>query len=440
MLDFTKLGFKPLIILSDGHGMDTPGKRTPQYEDGTYINENIFNSAVISIMETDLQRLGFHTYNVAPEVEDVPLRIRTDRANLQFKQYRTDLLTKGIDLSNKPPVAIFYSQHFNAMLSNWDGSDASGVETYHYPGTVEGKRLAELVHNEVIQGTQQKNRGVKSANFFVLRETIMPAVLQEAGFMDDETEAALMVQADFQAETAREAVIAICKYYGLAYEPAVPMAGGTPVFAFPSANIYTAINWSAKKQASKLFQDIAHLYWDIWTKVGLNPVLGYVQFAHETGFLYKIPSAAGIDESYHNPCGLKTTVGGGDYTASAHKKFESWEEGIQAHADHMALYAGVKGYPKEKTPDPRHFPYLFGTAKTVEQLGGKWAPSTTYGNRLVDMMKELEGFAVEQTDIREEYVETINKLRQRISEYEDILDNISGKADEYKKLGTYKGV
>ncbi|SJU02468.1 Uncharacterised protein [Clostridioides difficile] len=62
-----------------------------------------------------------------------------------------------------------------------------------------------------------------------------------------------------------------------------------------------------------------------------------------------------MDESYNNPCGMKTSQGGSDTDPNAHQRFNSWDEGVQAHLDHLALYAGAKGYPKEGTYDPRHF-------------------------------------------------------------------------------------
>lgn len=59
----------------------------------------------------------------------------------------------------------------------------------------------------------------------------------------------------------------------------------------------------------------------------------------------------------------------------------------------MALYAGASGYPKKDTPDPRHFAYLHGTAKTLEELGAKWAPSSSYGTNLVNKLAQLRGVA-----------------------------------------------
>lgn len=104
----------------------------------------------------------------------------------------------------------------------------------------------------------------------------------------------------------------------------------------------------------------------------------------------KLILASLLDESFHNPCGLKNNSGGGDYDKNAHKVFSSWDEGIQAHVDHLALYAGAPGYPKSSTPDPRHFASLKGIASTVETLGGKWTGSATYGTDIVKMMNELK--------------------------------------------------
>ncbi|WP_259392262.1 S-layer homology domain-containing protein [Paenibacillus thiaminolyticus] len=54
------------------------------------------------------------------------------------------------------------------------------------------------------------------------------------------------------------------------------------------------------------------------------------------------------------------------------------------------MYGGVSGYPPDDTPDPRHLPYLFGTAKTVEALGGTWVPSVLYGHKLLQYLKNVQ--------------------------------------------------
>lgn len=185
-----------LIALDDGHGAQTPGKRTPHISGIGIIRENQFNKAVVYYLDQELKRCGFHTLLVAPTDVDVPLSTRTRLAN-----------QKGADL--------YVSVHYNA-------GGGSGVETYHFPRSSKGEKAAKTIHKYVIQGTKQKDRGVKIANFHVLRETKMPSVLIEYGFMDDPglREARLMVNTDFQRECARETAQGICEYFGVTYRPA----------------------------------------------------------------------------------------------------------------------------------------------------------------------------------------------------------------------------
>lgn len=396
MIDFKqKIGFIPLLILDDGHGMETAGKRTPAFPDGTVIHENQFNRAVIALIEKDAKRLGFKTLLTALEDTDTPLQTRTDRANAAWADYVKQLESQGIKLSDPKKAAIFYSQHFNAMADTWDGSTAQGTSVHYYPGSTEGKKLASCILKYVIQGTQQQNRGIVENNFHVLRETKMYAALGEAGFMDDPREAALMTNPDFQKETATQVLMGICEYYGLVYESEQEKSAGTLILASPRATVEQARAWAKQKGATDLFISLADIFWRLAPPVGVDPVVAYTQSAKETGF----GKFGGVlDESYMNPCGIKKKEGGGDYDKDAHQRFSSWDQGIQAQLDHLALYAGATGYPKTSTPDPRHFDFIKGTAQTVEQFGGKWAPSASYGTDIVKMMNELQAVKESQAE------------------------------------------
>lgn len=70
-----------LIALDDGHGQETAGKRTPLFPDGSYMKENDFNREAVANLEGTLRRCGFRVLLTAPEDTDVPLKLRTDRAN-----------------------------------------------------------------------------------------------------------------------------------------------------------------------------------------------------------------------------------------------------------------------------------------------------------------------------------------------------------------------
>ena len=148
--------------------------------------------------------------------------------------------------------------------------------------------------------------------------------------------------------------------------------------------------WAQRKGMSEEGLGLIDIYFEICQKKGLNPVIQYAQMCHETGFLYKVSSMAGLDASFHNPCGLKVTEGGDGFVAGSHKRFADWREGIEAHTDHTALYAGLAGYPKADTPDPRHFPFLRGTAVMLSDLSGKWAPSWYYHRKIYQMLQEIE--------------------------------------------------
>lgn len=190
-----------LIAIDDGHGMETAGKRSP---DGL-LRENMFNRAVAALLDGHLRRCGFKALLVAPGDNDVPLSTRTAAAN-------------------KAKADLYVSIHANAFRAVWNG--ARGIETFHFPGSTAGKKAAEILHRHLLTGTKLPNRGVKSANFHVLRETDMPAVLVECGFMTNPEEAALLMSGAYQAECAEELARGICELYGVAYvrESLTPLA------------------------------------------------------------------------------------------------------------------------------------------------------------------------------------------------------------------------
>lgn len=187
-----------LIALDDGHGMETAGKRTPLVTElGRAIKENEFNRAVVKYMDEHLKHIGFKTLLVAPTDADTSLLARTNLAN-----------SKAAD--------AYVSIHFDAMGNVWGSVEGHSIFVYH--GSTKSKKLAECVAEFLKQGTTQKWRGIKEQNLHVLRETKMPAILSENGFMDNPREARLMLDTDFQKEVAREHVQGICEYFGVSFK------------------------------------------------------------------------------------------------------------------------------------------------------------------------------------------------------------------------------
>jgi len=185
------------VAIDDGHGMNTAGKRTPTFPDGSIMKENEFNRRVAHLLAVHLVRCGIDVLMVAPGDVDTPLSKRTEAAN-------------------KAKVDLYISIHANAMTGSWGA--ARGIETYHYTqASPDSKRAARIIHKHLIAGTRLSDRGVKSADFYVLRETAMPAVLVECGFMDNLKEAKLLLTEAYRAECAEELARGVCEYLGVTF-------------------------------------------------------------------------------------------------------------------------------------------------------------------------------------------------------------------------------
>ena len=162
----------------------------------------------------------------------------------------------------------------------------------------------------------------------------------------------------------------------------------TPILGVPDVPPEQAAVWARTHGATPLFVSLARLYWEVGEELDVRPEVAYAQAAKETNF----GRFTGVlDVALHNPCGLKRTGGGPNASVGAHMRFSSWRQGITAQLEHLALYAGADGYPRATSPDPRAFRKLAGTARSVEALGGRWAPSPTYGRSVARLVSSLLG-------------------------------------------------
>lgn len=199
-----------VAYLDDGHGMETAGKRTPKFSDGTIMHENEFNDSVRRKLDTRFKKQGFIVVEVAPGNTDIPLSTRTNTANKHY----SDLCNK---YGKANVVAVFISIHANAYKSEW--GNWGGIETFYYKnGNTEssnGKKFASCVQKRLVQGTPLTDRGAKGENFHVLRETAMPSVLCECAFMDNLKEARLLQSDAYRVECADEIFLGTLDYLGL---------------------------------------------------------------------------------------------------------------------------------------------------------------------------------------------------------------------------------
>lgn len=160
------------IAICAGHGgsNSTPGKRTPA---GEY--EWDFNNKVVLAAIAVFRASGHEVLRVddSSGKTDVPLRTRTNSANA----WKAD---------------IYISIHHNAMGFTWRNAE-TGIETFTQNGShPESERLAAAVHPLYVKAMGLRDRGVKKMNLHVTRETNMPAILTEGGFMDSRHDVAVM--------------------------------------------------------------------------------------------------------------------------------------------------------------------------------------------------------------------------------------------------------
>ncbi|SFM00995.1 MULTISPECIES: N-acetylmuramoyl-L-alanine amidase [Sporomusaceae] len=100
----------------------------------------------------------------------------------------TDDLGFRAELANVNGADVFISIHANSAAS----PAAHGTEVYHYPGSEWGRRLAVCLQARLVAELNTADRGVKEANFQVLRETDCPAVLAEVAFISNEADRSLL--------------------------------------------------------------------------------------------------------------------------------------------------------------------------------------------------------------------------------------------------------
>ena len=131
---------------------------------------------------------------------------------VQVKMSRYDdtylSLTDRTIMSNNWGSDIFVSIHQNSATS----SSANGIETYYYSTRQDSKELASEIQEDLIQSTNAVNRGVKTANYAVIRTSSMSSSLVECGFISNPTEAKNLSSSSYQDKVAEGIVNGIMEY------------------------------------------------------------------------------------------------------------------------------------------------------------------------------------------------------------------------------------
>lgn len=173
-----KSGSRGKIVIDPGHGGDDPGAVGP-----TGLQEKDIVLKVSLKVRDLLESYGYTV--VMTRTTDVYLSLQ-----------------ERCDIANNSQADLFISIHNNSFSD----PSANGTETFSYFPNDTGGQVAKSIQSKLIDALGLRNRGHKTSDFYVLRNTNMPAALTELAFISNPREEALLNTDEFQTKAARAIV------------------------------------------------------------------------------------------------------------------------------------------------------------------------------------------------------------------------------------------
>lgn len=169
------------VVIDPGHGgHDYGGQWGRVYEKHLALD-------TATRLESQLKRMGYQT-------------VMTRRSDYFIT------LPQRVAIGNSCRNAIFVSIHYNYTWKE----QVSGLETFYY--NTEGQKLAQYVQSSLVRKTRTVDRNAKFARFYVIRNSKLPAILVEGGFVSNETERNRMKSAYFRESIATGIAEGIQRY------------------------------------------------------------------------------------------------------------------------------------------------------------------------------------------------------------------------------------
>lgn len=191
------------VLIDAGHGIDTPGKRSP---DGVF-REYLWNRQVADLVLERLRALGIAADLVVTETNDISLRTRAMRVN------------RVCDREGAGNV-ILLSIHSNAAGDGRKWMNAKGWSCYTTRGETQSDTIAEFLYDSFSKAFPHKRMrrdlsdgdSDQEADFYILKKTKCPAVLLENFFFDNREECAWLLRDDTKGRIAAAIVDGVRQY------------------------------------------------------------------------------------------------------------------------------------------------------------------------------------------------------------------------------------
>lgn len=177
------------ILLDNGHGENTPGKRSPKWGDGSQLFEWEFNRDIVRRIAEELDNLYIDYAIIVPETNDISLSERVKREHQHYEECEGG--------------TFLISVHANA-------GGGTGWEVFSSNGKTKSDEYAKIFSEEFDKGFKEwRNRGVKESNFYILKNTKGPAILTENFFMDTEEDCRFIMSEEGRKKVTKLHVDAI---------------------------------------------------------------------------------------------------------------------------------------------------------------------------------------------------------------------------------------
>lgn len=195
------MGRNFVVVIDAGHGGYDPGAITQR---GTY--EKNINLDIAKKVQNLLGPTGMKVIMTRDEDEDyVP-----DGASGRRTKKQIDLNYR-INTAAEAKADVFVSIHVNAIK----GAQKSGAETFYHYKSDSGKQLAEAIQQELIKVPGMNRRIAKPGDFYVIKNTPMPAVIVEVGYLSNPNEEEKLLQDWYQDQIAKAIAKGIGVYMGV---------------------------------------------------------------------------------------------------------------------------------------------------------------------------------------------------------------------------------
>jgi len=193
-----------LIVIDPGHGGEDPGALG-----STGVHEKDIVLAVAKKLASILRQAG----------AEVVLTRESDRElsdpNIQ-NLYAAKLqdLSRRVAIANDRKADLLVSIHVNSFPDKRE----DGAQTFSQPGSLEGKKLAEAIQQELNRFLANPGRQAKQVDYFICRMAKMPSVIVEIGFISNPREERLMLDPSYQSKTAWAIYAGIVRYFAESVE------------------------------------------------------------------------------------------------------------------------------------------------------------------------------------------------------------------------------